>query len=210
MALYVAICLLAALWRYRRTQRTRASQGSSGESPWGWPRRTGSLSACRPAWWGPARFAPRRAVGRRPAARRGGGGTPRVRPRGPPPTVHRAGGHNGVARRLHRPGGVRGRPRRWRHARTGVDLRAVGPRHRHRHRRAEERPRGAPRVHPQRTRQALPLQGAGESTHTISADRAVLVFSHVCGSPPGKVRASPAVRRCRRSEKTRSMDPLRT
>lgn len=78
------------------------------------------------------------------------------------------------------------------------------------HRRAEERPRGALRAHPQRTSQALPLHGAGESTHTISADRTVLVFSQVCGSPPGKVRASPAVRRWRRSEKTRSMDPLRT
>ena len=32
----------------------------------------------------------------------------------------------------------------------------------------------------------------------------MLVFSQVCGSPPGKVRASPAVRRCRRSEKTRA------
>jgi hypothetical protein len=58
--------------------------------------------------------------------------------------------------------------------------------------------------------QELPLQGAGDSTHTISAPREVLGFSHVCGSPPRSVSASPTVRRSRRSAKTRSTVPLMT
>jgi hypothetical protein len=58
--------------------------------------------------------------------------------------------------------------------------------------------------------QELPLQGAGTRTQISSAGSVSLRFSQVCGSPPGKVRASPATSSRLPSLNTRATLPLRT